>query len=330
MVTSLAHVPGVAALIEKISAVLDSIKINTITEQHRDDGNWFIKRRNSCGRVIAKLANFYFGLAHIPIRYWSGSHDWQRWEVDCFRMLNHDRFDAEPIGNDTVGISRIPGKSLWVYLTQGKMTRKIVQAAGAELRRAHGMWSDEFNDLWSHGDASMSNCIYDEKAHRVRLIDFEIIHDKSLSAEQRHADDLLVFLLDLVGYVSHRSWLPLAISFLRAYNRPEIMDELRRRLVVPRGLARIWWNVRSNSVSCRKIRQRFGELDRAIARGLVARHRAEAVERDRQARRVSIACQVSTPGTPKLNSRKRRISASVNAACAVSPSSFPTPMYAPS
>ncbi len=328
---SVTRIPVLHALTERVSAFFDSIKINKIDEQASYNGGWFLKRRNAVGRAVARLANFYFGIAHIPIRYRSRKREWQRWEVDCFRMLNHDRFDAAPVGKDMVRVEKIPGESLWTHLTRGTMNRRIVQAAGAEFRRAHLMWSEQFDGLWSHGDASMSNCIYDEKTNRVRLIDFEIVHKQSLSATERHADDLVVFLLDLVGYVSRRSWLPLALSFLRAYNRPEVIPELRRRLPCPRGLAWIWWNVRSNCVGRARIQQRFGELDRALAAGLLNRNYREAsLNRPRHARRVSIACQVSTPGTPKLSSRRRRIRASVKADAAEMPSNFPTPIYAPS
>ena len=41
--------------------------------------------------------------------------------------------------------------------------------------------------------------IYNQKTGRARLIDFELVHDRSLSAKSRHADDLLVFLLDILA-----------------------------------------------------------------------------------------------------------------------------------
>src|SRR5439155_4610851 len=96
------------------------------------------------------------------------------------------------------------------------------------------------------GDASMPNVIYDEKTNRARLIDFEIIYEKSLPATARHADDLLVFLLDIAGVVPKRQWLPFAISFVKTYGDADVIDELKERLVIPGGLARIWWNVRTN------------------------------------------------------------------------------------
>jgi len=48
--------------------------------------------------------------------------------------------------------------------------------------------------------------IYEASNNRARLIDFEIYHEKSLATAARQADDLLVFLLDLVGTLPTRQW----------------------------------------------------------------------------------------------------------------------------
>src|SRR5204863_350428 len=92
-----------------------------------------------------------------------------------------------------------------------------------------------------------------EKAGCARLIDFEIRHEKSLPTTARQADDLLVFLLDMVGRIPNRQWLPFAICFLRAYNDGAVIRELKKRLVVPTGLALIWWNVRTNFTGTAKV-----------------------------------------------------------------------------
>jgi len=99
-------------------------------------------------------------------------------------------------------------------------------------------------------------------------------------------------------------WLPLALGFLRAYDRPEVMIELSKRLVVPREWPRIWWNVRSNFVGAPKIGRRLTELRGAMQReGLTVaaptRLYAAARKRARQARRPSTICHPINPGIPK-------------------------------
>jgi len=51
-----------------------------------------IKRRNGHSEQLADLANLYFRMSNTPIRFWSKIEDWKRWEVECFKMLNGDRF----------------------------------------------------------------------------------------------------------------------------------------------------------------------------------------------------------------------------------------------
>ena len=85
----------------------------------------------------------------------------------------------------------------------------------------------------------MPNVIYDEKTRRTRLIDFEIMHEKSLPATTRHTDDLLIFLLDMVDGVPARQWLPFTTCFVKAYADRDVIAELQKRLVIPSGLSLI-------------------------------------------------------------------------------------------
>jgi len=108
--------------------------------------------------------------------------------------------------------------------------------------------------------------------------------------------------------------LPFAICFLRAYNDDAIMRELKKRLVLPTGLALVWWNVRTNFTDSAKVKRRFQALRRAV--GELERQRSLASDSARKRRRPSISCQRMRPGTPTIKSRKR---ASKDMAKAVSP-----------
>ena len=222
------------------TSFVESLKINSIAEKSRRDRRVVVKRRNLYGERAAALINFYFRAAGIPIRYVSHVREWRRWEMRCFQMLNGDRFHAKVINSRTVTLDKLPGDNLWEHMNRGTLTPQMLKAAGNEYRRAHHFPSKELGCPWSHGDASMTNVIYDQKTKRARLIDFEIRHEKSLPARARHADDLLVFLLDMVGRIPTRQWLPFAICFLRAYGNPPVLRELKKRLVIPSGLGSIW------------------------------------------------------------------------------------------
>jgi tRNA A-37 threonylcarbamoyl transferase component Bud32 len=186
------------------TSFVESLKINSITEKVRRDRRVVIKRRNVYGERAADLINFYFSAAGIQIRYLSDVREWRRWEARCFQTLNGDRFRAKVRDSRTVTLDKLPGDNLWDHMSRGTLKPRMLKAAGSEYRRAHHFKNEEFGNGWSHGDASMTNVICDEKTERARLIDFAIRPEKSLPATARHADDLLVFVLDLVSRVSSR------------------------------------------------------------------------------------------------------------------------------
>jgi hypothetical protein len=247
-----------------VQSTLNSIKINSITLEMREGRPMWVKRRRPGSELIAGAANLFFHLARALIRVWVDSKKWQRWEVDCYHLLYGHDFCAFAEGSRTVCVDTVPGESLLKHVTRGTLTPRILRAAAREFRRAHDLPCQDFGGPWSHGDPHLDNVIYDQSSDRVRLIDFEVVHDKSLPAVVRQADDLLVFLQDLIGRVSFEQWLPFALCFLNAYGRPEVMAELRNRLVVPSGLPGLWWKLRTEYLERRELIRRIDALRNAL------------------------------------------------------------------
>ena len=309
-------------LADVATRLVEAIAINSISEKVRRGRTVVIKRRNIHSEQLADLTNLYFRMADIPIRFWSKVEDWQRWEVGCFEMLNGDRFRAYASGARTVVANKLPGESLWEHLNRGTVTRQMLVAAATEFRRAHQFWSDEFHGRWSHGDGTNQNVIYDPASNRARLIDFEIVHEKSLATAARQADDLLVFLLDMVGTVPNRQWLPFSITFLEAYGDGEVIAQLRNQLDLPGGLAWIWWGVRTNFTNPAKVKRRLQSLSRAMAK--LELYDDAGPARARSKRRPSISCQPIKPGMPKPSSRTLAIKDSAKAVSPGMPRRLPT------
>jgi hypothetical protein len=302
--------------------LVDSLKVSLLSEQVRRGRRLVIKRRSVYSEPLAQLANVYFRMAGIPIHFWAKTEEWRRWEVKSFNLLNGDRFHARQSGANTICVDKMPGRNLWDHLNQGTVTRKMIEAAGLELRRAHQLRSDEFRGPWSHGDAGTNNIIYDENTQRARLIDFEIVHKKSVPARSRHADDLLVFLLDLIAVAPNPQWLSLALSFLNAYGKVAVISELEDQLALPNGIAWIWWGVRTSFANPAKVKRRLEKIRDVIAN--LDYYRAFVARRERQRRRASIICHEISPGIPKINSRTRAIKESAKAASPGIPSKLPT------
>ena len=288
-------------LVDAAARLIDALRINSVSEKIRGGRRVVIKRRAGYSEHLAELSNLYFRVAAIPIRFCAKTEEWRRWEVGCFKMLNGDRFRAWSSGDKTVCADKLPGRSLWEHLEHGTLTPRMVEASGHEFRRAHALWSNEFRGPWSHGDAGTNNVIYDDKTGRARFIDFEIVHGKSLQAKSRQADDLLVFLLDVIAVARNPQWLTLALSFLNAYGNTAVICELEDELAVPSGMAWIWWGVRTSFANPAKVRKRLEKLRDVIAN--LEFYRAFVARRARQRRRPSISCQVIRPGIPTPSSR---------------------------
>jgi hypothetical protein len=266
---------GVATITK---TAIESIRINAINLEIRGGRMMWVKRRRLGSGLIALLANLFFLLARAPVHLWIDLKKWQSWEIACFRLLYDRSFCVFPEGRRTVCVDQVRGNSLLDYVERRLLTAREIEAAGRERRRAHGLWCAEFGDYWSHSDPHLDNVIYDEETDQVRLIDFELIHHKSLSALERHADDLIVFLQDLMGRVSAEQWLHFAVALITAYDRPAVTAELRRRLIVPNGCAAIWWKLRTHYLNWSETSERLEALNSALRPSLHRSVRSDLVE----------------------------------------------------
>src|SRR4030095_8324936 len=131
------------ALGNAAARLVDSLKINSVSEKVRRARPLVVKRRAAYSGPLAEPANVYFRRAGIPIRFWTKTDEWQQWEVTCFNMLNGEGFHEWASGANTVYADNLPGKSLWDHSMEGTLTREMMEAAGRELRRAHQFWSEQ-------------------------------------------------------------------------------------------------------------------------------------------------------------------------------------------
>jgi hypothetical protein len=248
-----------------LASTIESVRINAISLEKRGNRLMWIKRRQLGSGVIAIFANLFFFLARARIHLWINLEKWQSWEVACFRLLYGRSLQVFPEGGRTVCVDMVPGKNLREWVIESTFAIQGIRAAGKELRRAHGLWSSELGDYWSHSDPHLENLLYDSESDQARLIDFELIHDKSVPALKRHADDLLVFLQDLMSCVSAEQWVPYSLALIEAYNDPLVLAEVRRRLIVPRGWSAIWWKLRTDYVDWRVMIERIETLNTALS-----------------------------------------------------------------
>jgi hypothetical protein len=264
----------------KFTNAIEAIKINAMSLEKRGNRLMCVKRRQPGSGFVVLFANLFFRLAGAQIHLWISLKKWQSWEIACFRLLYGRTLQVYPEGKRTVCAEKVPGISLRDCVIKSTLAIPAIEAAGKELRRAHGLWCRELGDYWSHGDPHLENLIYNPQTGHARLIDFELIHHKSLPALKRHADDLLVFLQDLMSCVTAEEWIPFARTLIDAYDQPAVVNEVRKRLIVPRGWSAIWWKLRTDYLSRDLMIERINSLQTALSQNCTLPGR----------RRYAIAC----------------------------------------
>ena len=65
------------------------------------------------------------------------------------------------------------------------------------------------------------------------------------------ADDLLIFLLDLIASALGRQWLPFTLAFLNAYDNAPVIVQLSHQLTPRSGMPWIWRGVQTSFAKSR-------------------------------------------------------------------------------
>lgn len=243
--------------------LMNHVRVNSIQPQIRSGLPVYVKKRRFAGSFVIWCGNTFLSLANSGLQMFVQANQWTQWELHCAQLLYPDR--AAPIvhPSGTLVMPEVRGVSLRAMLHAEKLEPKVAQAAAREIRRAHQIQCSVYCGKWSHGDLHLDNILYDAEKNQATLIDFDTRHNVGLDEIKRHADDLKVFLLELVSK-SPPKWKEIASYFLQEYEDIEVLRELSRQLVVPRGIARILWYTRTSNCPISLIEPRLQCLNEIV------------------------------------------------------------------
>ncbi len=241
------RVEGVrGALMRAIAGALNAPRINAVAEVERGGVAGFEKRRRLWAGPLFAPGNLFLRLSRSRIYMFADVEAWRRWELHCFALLHGHEAAGVRVGRRGLWLPRLPGTPLRDLARRDEITATAMVAAANALRQAHARRCEIIGGPWSHGDPHLGNVLFDPASGRASLIDFETRHDPGLSAEERHADDLLILLLELIGRAPG-GWEPLASALLRGYGQPAVLARLRARLSEPRApLEALLWFARAH------------------------------------------------------------------------------------
>ncbi len=264
-------------LFQATGNVIDAIRINRIRRITREGRAFWVKRRRWWSRALVPCANAFFLVAGNPVIVWADSRQWQRWEVESFRLLHGpEGFHAFAEEGRAVWAEQLPGVILEEPARRGRLSGAMLAAAARELKRAHRLPCRALGGRWSHGDPHLGNFVFDKAARRARLIDFELAHRAGMREADRHADDLLVVFQSMMGYPGYANfagWIGAVTHFLRAYRdgspgEEEVFARLLDRLRPPTGISRLWWSIRTDYIPAPERNRRIAALREVLREGL--------------------------------------------------------------
>jgi len=241
-----------------LAAAIDLVRINE-THLESAGSKLYLHKRRKWGRgAIIAAGNVFLKLSDSRITMFPDVREWQIWEVETYQLLHGPTCDCYLIRPNAVMTERLSGIPIRTLISIGSCTASAVIAGGLAFRVGHGLYSDYWHAGWSHGDPHPGNVLYDSIQDRAFLIDFETRHDQHLTAHERYADDLLTFILELIGTADQ--WYEWCKTFLEAYGDQAVIKCLIDRLVLPRGLARVLWRTRTNHLADTILQARLLEL----------------------------------------------------------------------
>ena len=175
------------------------VNINRVSFHSKEGQEFVHKGRAAAGWILIVPGNLVFWLRCVPVRVLY-KREWMRWERDVKLAT---RNEDVTLGRNLV-CQKIPGKSLSSLLQndmQFSEKKELLFIATQSLKQFH---ETEVNVagvgpcLLSHGDASITNVLYDSKTKLAVWFDFDLRHDLRRDAAERHADDLRSLLFSAV------------------------------------------------------------------------------------------------------------------------------------
>ena len=260
-----------ARIVRAAGRMIDTLKLNSTSLAEREGRRYWVKRRYGWSGALSRCANVFFRITENPVLVLADIELWQRWEIESFQLLHGAEGYRVFADAGAVWAEQLPGTSLEETWLNAFVTDGMLEAAARELRRVHGLPCESLNGGWSHGDSHLGNFLFDPRTGRARLIDFDVRHSPELTEAERQADDMLVFLQDLMGRVDGTRWLPAALCFLNRYFALAGLTNsafaiLHRRLALPRGPQRMWWAIRTGYLSEPERTRRIRALRAALAK----------------------------------------------------------------
>jgi hypothetical protein len=189
-------------LLSLIALWLRKAKTCLTARRTREDGSVvYVRSRRWRALWLVPAGNLLLRHAKVRVGFLPNA-EWRAWELAVYQALGVANVTADDRGR--LILPSFPGSPLDKLLESNVDTdlkRRAAIESLRKLRRAHQCrltWPDGIERTFSHGDATVRNVIFEQVTRRAWWIDFESLHDSTLTDAARRADDIRAWLVSAV------------------------------------------------------------------------------------------------------------------------------------
>ncbi len=171
-----------------------------------DDGEIcrVMKRRRWYATFLIPPGNLIACHRAVPVEALSKG-DWLKWERALYELLYNCVYENR--GGGVLQMPRIRGECLQDYLRDYKsifsMQERGIRSGLKALRQLHDLDAPGLDVLFSHGDATVRNVLYDLDGRTACWFDFDMRHRMDSEPYLRQADDIRAFVFSALPYIAN-------------------------------------------------------------------------------------------------------------------------------
>ena len=210
--------------------ILAGVELCEIIAIAKNETSFFLKKKRWYAPILIWAGNWHLEQQGSWAKVLVGQ-EWYSWEQEIYA-----RAYGKIVSLDSQGRIQIPavaGVSLSAFLNSSEYLQsskfKALIAATQALKYMHKLqvrWSDGIERLFSHGDATAENVIYNPTEDKAYWIDFDTVHLTEAPQIWRQADDLRALIYSAAFYADEVDLAELVGVIIKAYSEPVVLQQM--------------------------------------------------------------------------------------------------------
>ena len=210
--------------------ILAGVELCEIIAIAKNKDSFFLKKKRWYAPILIWTGNWQLQQQGSFVKVLMGQ-DWYRWEQEIYGCAYGKIVSID--SQERLQIPAVSGISLSTFLNSSEYLQpakfNALIAAAQALKYMHTLqvrWSDGIEGLFSHGDATAENVIYNPTEDTAYWIDFDTVHLTDAPQLWRQADDLRALIYSAAFYATEVDLAELVSVIIKAYSEPVVLQQM--------------------------------------------------------------------------------------------------------